>query len=108
MAAFLPSVNAPKRAVAAFGEEIAPILRLNMAAGHAQATWKKHATRKPVKVRTLLSNLSFYLSFCMYVLVVVLVCFKIVLFGLANIVIARLVGCVGEPFVYPFSPIHDS
>ena len=58
MAAFLPSARAPKRAVAAFGEEIAPILRLNMAAGHVQATWKKHATRNPVKVRHFVTNTS--------------------------------------------------
>ena len=54
MAAFLPSAHAPKRAVAAFGEEAAPILRLNMVAGDVQATWKKHATRKLVKVNVFL------------------------------------------------------
>ena len=56
MAAFLPSAHAPKRAVAAFGEELVPILRLNMAAGHVQVTWRKHATRKPVKVQHVVSN----------------------------------------------------
>ena len=34
MAAFPPSGHAPKRAVAAFGEGLVPILRLNMAAEH--------------------------------------------------------------------------
>ena len=38
MAGFLPSAHAPKRAVAGFGEELAPILRLNMVAGDVQAT----------------------------------------------------------------------
>ena len=50
MVVFPPSAHALKRAVAAFGKELVPILRLNMAAGHVQATWKKHATSKPVKV----------------------------------------------------------
>ena len=56
MAAFPPLAHAPKRVVAAFGEELVPILRLNMAAKHVQATWRKHATRKPVKVRHLVTN----------------------------------------------------
>ena len=50
MAGFLPSAHAPKRAVAGFGEGRAPILRLNMVAGDVVATYRKHATRKPVKV----------------------------------------------------------
>ena len=58
MAAFPPSARALKRAVAAFGEELVPILRLNMAAGHVQATWRKHATRNPVKVRHFVANTS--------------------------------------------------
>ena len=58
MAAFPPSAHALKRAVAAFGEELVPILRLNMAAGHVQATWRKHATRNPVKVRHFVANTS--------------------------------------------------
>ena len=33
MAAFPPSAHAPKRVVVAFGEELAPILSLGMAAG---------------------------------------------------------------------------
>ena len=56
MAGFLPSAHAPKRAVAGFGEERAPILRLNMAAGDVMATYRKHATRKPVKVSHCMSN----------------------------------------------------
>ena len=51
MAAFPPSAHALKRVVAAFGQELAPILRLNMAAEHVQATSRKHATRNPAKVR---------------------------------------------------------
>ena len=51
MAAFPLSAHALKRAVAAFGEELVPILRLNMAAGHVQVDRRKHAARKPVKVR---------------------------------------------------------
>jgi len=51
MAAFRPSAHAPKRAVAAFGQERVPILCLNMAAGDVRGTRRKHATRKPVKVR---------------------------------------------------------
>ena len=68
MAAFLPSAHAPKRAVAAFGEEVAPILRLNMAAGDVRATWKKHATRKPAKVNDLFGSI--YLFFCVFFLFV--------------------------------------
>ena len=56
MEAFLPSAHAPKRVVVAFGEELAPILRLNTAAGHVQVTWRKHATREPVKVRHFVTN----------------------------------------------------
>ena len=56
MAAFRPSAHALKRAVAAFGQERVPILRLNMAAGDAMATWRKHATRNPAKVRHCVSN----------------------------------------------------
>jgi hypothetical protein len=51
MAAFRPSAHALKRAVAAFGQERVPILRLNMAAGDVQATWRKHATLNPAKFR---------------------------------------------------------
>ena len=51
MAAFRPSAHALKRAAAAFGEERVPILRLNMAAEHVQATSRKHATRNHAKVR---------------------------------------------------------
>ena len=51
MAAFRPSAHALKRAVAAFGQERVPILCLNMAAGDVWGTRRKHATRKPVKVR---------------------------------------------------------
>ena len=56
MAAFRPSAHALKRAVAAFGQERVPILRLNMAAGDVMATHRKHATRKPVKVSHCVSN----------------------------------------------------
>jgi len=42
--------------VAGFGEERAPILRLNMVAGDVMATHRKHATRKPVKVSHCVSN----------------------------------------------------
>jgi len=65
MAAFRLSAHALKRVVAASGEELVPILRLNMAAGDVLATWRKRATRKPVKVQNFLSNLSFCLSFCL-------------------------------------------
>ena len=51
MEATPPSDHALKRAVAAFGEERVPILRLNMAAEHVQATSRKHATRNHAKVR---------------------------------------------------------
>ena len=56
MAAFRPSAHALKRAVAAFGQERVPILRLNMAAGDVMATHRKHATRKPVKVSHCVPN----------------------------------------------------
>ena len=56
MAAFLLLAHAPTRAVAEFGEELAPTLRLNMAAGHVQVTWRKRATRRPVKVRHFVTN----------------------------------------------------
>ena len=59
MAAFPPSAHALKHAAAAFGEELAPILRLNMAAEHVQATSRKHATRKPVQVRYFVTNTLF-------------------------------------------------
>ena len=49
--AFPPSVHAPKRVVAGFGPGRAPILSLEMAAGDVKARRRKHATRKPVKVR---------------------------------------------------------
>ena len=51
MVAFPPSVHALKRVVAGFGPELAPILSLEMAAGHVKARRRNHATRKPVKVR---------------------------------------------------------
>ena len=77
MAAFLPSAHAPKRAVVAFGEELAPILRLNTAAGHVQVTWRKHATRKPVKVRHFASeNPFFLLSWFLLAALLALVCFE--------------------------------
>ena len=61
MAIFLPSAHALKRVVAGLGPELAPILRLEMAAWDVQATHGKHATRKPVTVgeETFLSKFSF-------------------------------------------------
>ena len=58
MAIFLPSAHALKRAVAGFGPELAPILSLEMAVEDVQATRRKHATRKPVKVRHFASEIS--------------------------------------------------
>ena len=63
MASFLPSAHALKRVVAGLGPELAPILRLEMAAWDVQATRGKHATHKPVTVREKLSCRS-KLSFC--------------------------------------------
>jgi hypothetical protein len=51
MAIFLPSAHALKRVVAELGPELAPILRLEMAAWDVQATRGKHATHKPVTLR---------------------------------------------------------
>ena len=50
MAAFLPSVHAPKRVVAGSREELAPILSLEMAVTDVWACRSKRATRKPVTV----------------------------------------------------------
>ena len=66
MAIFLPSAHALKRVVAELGPELAPILRLEMAAWDVQATRGKHATRKPVTVcrRTNFHLMAKKLSFC--------------------------------------------
>ena len=50
MAILPPSAHAPKRVVVGLRLELAPILRLEMAAWDVQATRGKHATRKPVTV----------------------------------------------------------
>ena len=85
MAGFLPSAHAPKRAVAGFEEGRAPILRLNMVAGDVVATYRKHATRKPVKVRHFTFKHSFFVPSAL-----VLVCFEsALLVGLVKIMIAR-------------------
>ena len=51
MAGFRPSADALKRVVAELGSELALIPSLKMAAGDVQAHRRKHATRKPAKVR---------------------------------------------------------
>ena len=56
MAAFPPSVHAPKRVVAGFREGLALIPSLEMAATDVEACRRKHATRKPVTVETFVSN----------------------------------------------------
>ena len=61
MAAFPPSVHAPKRVVAGFRAELALILSLEMAATDVQACRSKHATRKLVTVETFVSKLSLFL-----------------------------------------------
>ena len=64
MAAFPPSVHAPNRVVAGFGEEPALILSLEMVVTDVQACRSKHATRKPVTVETFVSKLSLFLFLC--------------------------------------------
>ena len=71
MAAFPRSAHALKRVVVGLESELAPILSLGMAARDVQATRRKHATRKPVKVRHFVSKL--FLSFFL-LSVSVLVC----------------------------------
>ena len=56
MAGFPPSARALKRVVAGFRSELAPILSLEMAASDVQANHSKHATRKPVTVRTFVTK----------------------------------------------------
>ena len=90
MAAFRPSAHALKRVVAGLGSELAPILSLEMAAEDVLAHRRKHATRKPVKVETFVSELCFYycfLSLCETV-------FEDAAIGLVKILIATLVGCL--------------
>ena len=58
MEATPPSDHALKRAVAAFGEELAPTLRLNMAARHVRVDRRKYATRKLVKVQNFVCKVS--------------------------------------------------
>ena len=86
MAIFLPSAHALKRVVAGLGPELAPILRLEMAAWDVMATRGKHATHKPVTVgeETFLSKL----SFCV-LSVMLLSVFKGAAIGLVKILIAR-------------------
>ena len=64
MVAFPPSVHALKRVVAGFGPELAPILSLEMAAGHVKARRRNHAIRKPVKVcrRTFRNQALFFVT----------------------------------------------
>ena len=64
MVAFPPSVHALKRVVAGFGQELAPILSLEMAAGHVKARRRNHAIRKPVKVcrRTFRNQALFFVT----------------------------------------------
>ena len=87
MAIFLPSAHALKRVVAGLGPELAPILRLEMAAWDVQATRGKHATHKPVTVReeTFLSKL----SFCVLCSICDVSVFKGAAIGLVKILIAR-------------------
>ena len=59
MADFPSSVHAQKRVVAGLRSELARILSLNMAAGDVQAYHRKHATRKPVKVRNVVTSAVF-------------------------------------------------
>ena len=61
MAAFPPSVHAPKRVVAGFREGLALIPSLEMAAMDVEACQRKHATRKPVTVETFVSKLCLFL-----------------------------------------------
>ena len=73
MEAFHPSAHALKRVVAGLGSELAAILSLAMAAGDVWASRRKHATRKPVKVRSFMSKLSFChfcLSLCETVVII--------------------------------------
>ena len=64
MAAFPPSVHAPKRVAAGFREEPALIPSLEMAATDVQACRSKHATRKPVTVETFVSKFGVFASVC--------------------------------------------
>ena len=64
MAASPPSIDAQKRVVAGFREELALILSLEMAAKDVQACRSKHATRKPVTVETFVSKLCLLLCMC--------------------------------------------
>ena len=64
MAAFPPSVHAPKRVVAGFREEPALIPSLEMAATDVQACRSKHATRKPVTVVTFVPKFGVFASVC--------------------------------------------
>jgi len=88
MAIFLPSAHALKRVVAGLGPELAPILRLEMAAWNVRATHGKHATRKPVTVgeETFLSKFSFCVLSSVMLDVSV---FKGAAIGLVKIMIAR-------------------
>ena len=63
MAGSRPSADALKRVVVGLGSEPAPILSLNMAARDVWASRRKHATRKPVKVRNYMSKFSVFLFF---------------------------------------------
>ena len=75
MAIFLPSAHALKRVVAELGPELAPILRLEMAAWDVQATRGKHAKHKPVTVRE--ETFSSKLSFCVLSVIWPLVCLRV-------------------------------
>ena len=58
------SVHVLKLVVAELGSELAPILSLEMAVRDVQANRRKHATRKPVKVRNFVPQLCFSLCAC--------------------------------------------
>ena len=62
MAAFPPSVHAPKRVVAGFREGLALILSLEMAAMDVEACRSKHVTRKPVTVETFVFKQAVFVS----------------------------------------------
>jgi len=79
MAAFPPSVHAPKRVVAGFREGLALILSLEMAAMDVEACRSKHVTRKPVTVETFVSKLCLFLC----VMLTLIMCLNIYMLPLS-------------------------
>ena len=75
--------------VAGLGPELAPILRLEMAAWDVMATRGKHATHKPVTVREKLSCRSSLSAFCVLCSICDVSVFKGAAIGLVKILIVR-------------------